>query len=154
MENVTVRRSAIAWTLAAGVAATLGGAATWATRANDAADANAALSCDGLASLALPHTSITSASVVSAGGFQPSGGRGGNAYAGLPAFCRAAAGLTPSSDSDIKVEVWLPASGWNGKYQAVGNGGWAGTIGYAAMARALARGYATSGTDGTHRRLG
>jgi tannase/feruloyl esterase len=58
--------------------------------------------------------------------------------------------LTPSSDSDIKVEVWLPAAGWNGKYQAVGNGGWAGTIGYAAMARALAKGYATSGTGTGH----
>ena len=46
-------------------------------------------------------------------------------YADLPEFCRVAATLTPSSDSDIKVEVWLPANGWNGKFQAVGNGGWA-----------------------------
>ena len=53
-------------------------------------------------------------------------GRGGNPYRTLPAFCRVAATLTPTSDSDIKVEVWLPASGWNGKFQAVGNGGWAG----------------------------
>src|SRR4029077_15691669 len=42
------------------------------------------------------------------------------------------------------------ASGWNGKFQAVGNGGWAGTIGYAAMGRALAQGYATSSTDTGH----
>ena len=47
--------------------------------------------------------------------------------------------LTPSSDSDIKIEVWLPDSAaWNGKFQAVGNGGWAGTIAYPAMATALA----------------
>jgi feruloyl esterase len=48
------------------------------------------------------------------------------------------------------VEVWLPASGWNGKLQAVGNGGWAGTISYPAMAQALRRGYATTSTDTGH----
>src|SRR5205823_4916797 len=38
-------------------------------------------------------------------------GRGGNQanpYAILPAFCRVALTLTPSSDSDIRIEVWLP----------------------------------------------
>src|SRR5207245_10476996 len=68
----------------------------------------------------------------------------------LPTFCRVAATLRPSSDSDIKIEVWLPVSGWNGKYQAVGNGGWAGVISYSAMAEALGRGYATSSTDTGH----
>src|SRR5207244_9396889 len=65
----------------------------------------------------------------------------------LPTFCRVTATLRPSSDSDIKIEVWLPMGNWNGKYQAVGNGGWAGVISYSAMAEALARGYATSSTD-------
>ena len=69
----------------------------------------------------------------------------------LPAFCRVAASLTPSSDSDIRIEVWLPDTGnWNGKFQAVGNGGWAGTITYPAMATALAAGYATTSTDTGH----
>ena len=40
--------------------------------------------------------------------------------------------------------------GWNGKYQAVGNGGWAGIISYPAMASALREGYATSSTDTGH----
>ncbi len=83
----------------------------------------------------------------------PGGGaRGGRAqvYASLPSFCRVAATLAPSSDSDIKVEVWLPASGWNGKFQAVGNGGWAGTISYPALAQAVAAGYATASTDTGH----
>ena len=71
-------------------------------------------------------------------------------FATLPAFCRLAATLKPSSDSDIKIEVWLPASGWNGKYQAVGNGAFSGSIAYPAMAAALARGYATSSTDTGH----
>ena len=58
--------------------------------------------------------------------------------------------LRPSSDSDIKVEVWLPSSGWNGKFEAVGAGAMAGSIPYALMAPALAEGYATSGTDTGH----
>ena len=68
----------------------------------------------------------------------------------LPAFCRVAATLKPTADSDIKIEVWMPASGWNGKFQAVGNGAFNGSIAYPAMMTALARGYATSSTDTGH----
>ena len=80
-------------------------------------------------------------------------GRGNapNVYAMLPAFCRVAATLTPTNDSEIKIEVWLPDSAnWNGKFEAVGNGGLAGTIAYPAMAAALASGYATTSTDTGH----
>ena len=76
-------------------------------------------------------------------------GGGGQAFAELPAFCRVAATLKPSSDSDIRVEVWLPVAGWS-KFEAVGNGGFAGSISYPAMAQALRRGYATSSTDTGH----
>ena len=112
----------------------------------------AAGSCESLSALKLPDTTITMAQSVAAGGFSPptTGGGGQAAYSTLPAFCRVAATIKPTSDSDIKVEVWLPASGWNGKYQAVGNGGWAGSIAYGAMARALRDGYATSSTDTGH----
>ena len=68
----------------------------------------------------------------------------------LPSFCRVVLTLTPSSDSDIKSEVWLPLAGWNGKFQQVGNGGWGGSIQYAALATALRRGYAASSTDTGH----
>jgi feruloyl esterase len=61
-------------------------------------------------------------------------------YGGLPAFCRVTARLTPTDDSDIAAEVWLPAADWNGKYQAVGNGGFAGSIRHRSMAAALAQG--------------
>jgi feruloyl esterase len=112
---------------------------------------SAAASCESLTALELPDTTITLAQSVAPGAFSPpTSGGGGQAYATLPAFCRVAATIKPTSDSDIKVEVWLPASGWNGKYQAVGNGGWAGTITYGAMARALRDGYATSSTDTGH----
>ena len=79
------------------------------------------------------------------------GGRGNqpSPYAMLPSFCRVAVTLTPSSDSDIRIEVWLPTQ-WNGRFQAVGNGAWAGTIPYGPMAGALLEGYATAGTDTGH----
>jgi len=111
--------------------------------------------CESLMAVTLKDATVTRAEVVPPGKFSPpDGGRRGpgrgSVYADLPEFCRAAATLTPSSDSDIKIEVWLPASGWNGKFQAVGNGGWAGVISYTAMADALRAGYATASTDTGH----
>jgi feruloyl esterase len=121
------------------------------------AAAGGGASCEGLTSLALQGTTITAAQVVAAGAFTPPAanrggtGRGGAVYAALPSFCRLAATLKPTSDSDIKIEVWLPAAAsWNGKFQAVGNGGWAGSISYPALAQAVARGYATASTDTGH----
>src|SRR4051812_17855731 len=87
-------------------------AGSFAVAALTVAPVVAAGSCEALASLTLPNTTITAAQTVPAGGFtQPGarGGRGGNDGASsLPAFCRVAATLKPSSDSDIKIEVWLP----------------------------------------------
>lgn len=66
-------------------------------------------------------------------------------------FCRVEGTIKPSADSDIKFEVWLPPEGsWNGKYQGVGNGGFAGSLIYAPMSWALEAGYAVSGTDAGH----
>ena len=114
-----------------------------------------AASCDSLMALSLPDTTITAAQLVPAGQFSAPGqrqgaGRGVNPYTELSEFCRVAATLRPSSDSDIKVEVWLPARNWNGKFQAVGNGGWAGAISYSAMAEAVRAGYASASTDTGH----
>ena len=111
----------------------------------------AAASCESMSSLALSNTSITLAQMVPAGGFTlPGTGPAVPQFSQLPAFCRVAATLTPSSNSDIRVEVWLPAVDWNGKFQAVGNGGWAGVISYGALASALQEGYATASTDTGH----
>jgi len=96
------------------------------------------------------NATITLAEPVAPGAFTPQGGRGADAFKTLPAFCRVAATITPVPDSEIKIEVWLPESGWNGKLQSVGNGAWAGSIGYPAMATALAAGYATASTDTGH----
>ena len=114
-------------------------------------EVSAAPSCDSLKQLRLRDTTITAVEQVAAGGFSPAGsGRGGQAYRDLPGFCRVSATLTPTADSDIKVEVWLPESGWNGKFQAVGNGAWSGAIVYTALADALRLGYAAGSTDTGH----
>jgi feruloyl esterase len=118
---------------------------------------DAAGSCEGLAALALPNSTITLAQPVQPGPFVPGGAGAAGGRGGAPqtlnsptAFCRVAATLKPSADSDIKIEVWLPTSNWNGKFQAVGNGAFNGTIAYPAMIAALGRGYATSSTDTGH----
>ena len=74
--------------------------------------------------LSLPNSKVTVAQQVAPGTFTP-GATGSPApvFAKLPEFCRVAATLTPSSGSDVKIEVWLPATGWNGKFQAVGGKG-------------------------------
>ena len=120
--------------------------------------AAAPVSCEGLSSLQLQNATVTSATAIAAGAFAPPTavpGRGvppalARAMASAPAFCRVALTSKPTADSDIKIEVWLPASGWNGKLQAVGNGGWAGTISYQPLAAAVALGYAAASTDSGH----
>jgi feruloyl esterase len=114
---------------------------------------SAAAACEDLSKLTLPNTTITMAQSVAAGAMPAPAGRGAaqaNPFAQLPAFCRVAATSKPSPDSDIKFEVWLPASGWNGKFQAVGNGGWNGNIDLNAIAAAMRRGYAAASTDTGH----
>ena len=93
-----------------------------------------AASCHELMEFALPQAKITAANVP----IQQSG------------VCRVAATLTPTPDSDIKIEVWLPQENWNGKYMAVGNGGWSGAINYRALTDGVRRGYASSSTDTGH----
>jgi feruloyl esterase len=62
-------------------------------------------------------------------------------------ICRLVALVGPKV---IKLEIWLPTEGWNGKFQGVGNGGLAGLIDYGAIRRAIARGYAAAATDTGH----
>src|SRR5262245_60821689 len=107
-------------------------------------------SCADLSRLSLPKVAITLARAIAPGGFTPPGDSGAERTRALPACSRVAATLTPTPDSDIKMEVWLPESGWNGKLQAVGNGAFNGSIAYPALSTALARGYAASSTDTGH----
>jgi hypothetical protein len=103
--------------------------------------------CEALAGTRLPHTTVSIAQPVPEGTFKPPYG---NALEKLPAFCRVAGVIKPTADSYIRFETWMPASGWNGKFLGVGNGGFAGSIDYKAMGGNLKRGYATAATDTGH----
>jgi feruloyl esterase len=72
-----------------------------------------AQSCESLSKLVSPTVSITLAKTIDAGAFTPAGST--TTFPDLPAFCRVAANLKPTADSDIRAEIWLPISGWNGK---------------------------------------
>ncbi len=126
--------------------------------------------CESLSRLSLPNTKIILAQMVPQGDFTVDNGP--VRFPGeprivvlknLPGFCRVAAEISPAPDSDIRIEVWMPLTAWNGKFQGVGNGGWAGRVpqpqvkvqflqpmDYPEMARALRDGYATAGTDTGH----
>src|SRR2546425_5401076 len=92
-----------------------------------------AATCESLQAMSLPNMTISLAQSVAAGAFSPpatgeGGAPPGATFKELPAFCRVAATLRPSADSDIRFEVWMPVADWNNKFQAVGNGGVAGSI--------------------------
>lgn len=105
-----------------------------------------AADCASLAGDQLPNTTIQ-ASEVPAGTFHPPYG---DPVTELPTFCRVTGVIRPSSDSDIRFEVWLPETGWNGKYLGVGNGGFAGSIDFRTLGGNLKNGYATAATDTGH----
>ncbi|QNI30368.1 tannase/feruloyl esterase family alpha/beta hydrolase [Alloacidobacterium dinghuense] len=117
-------------------------------------DAASAQRCAELKRLAIPEANIVSAEIVAAGVFTPpdlkTGQRVPHVYKTAPSFCRVVATLKPTADSDIKVEVWMPASGWNGKFRGQGNGGFAGYIAYAGLAASVSQGYAAASTDTGH----
>lgn len=121
------------------------------------ATGTAQTSCARLASLSLPNTMMTSAAMIPAGQWERVPGA---RIERVPEFCRVEAMLKPSPDSGIRMEVWLPTSGWNGRFQAAGTDG---GINYASatdavqtpgsvepasgMLRALRRGFATGSND-------
>lgn len=111
----------------------------------------AAQSCENLRNFSLANVEVNSTEQIAAGAFSPPGSdsNAANSYDDLPAFCRVNLTLTPTPDSDIKMELWLPAD-WNGKYLAVGNAAFTGFVRHSAMTMPLGRGYATSSTDTGH----
>ena len=103
----------------------------------------AAASCASLAGASVVNTTFTAAEDVPAGKFVTAAGA---TIDNLPAFCRVAATIKPSAESNIKVELWMPAN-WNGKFLGTGNGGAGGAIRYNDLANGLRRGYAVANTD-------
>ena len=121
-----------------------------------ASPAHATTSCADLSkTLKIPDTTITLAIEVPAGSFKMPGAGGGPGgpsqnLTALPAFCRVAGTIRPTTDSDIRFEVWMPLTGWNGKFVGGGNGVWAGSIAYGDMITPLSSGYATAASDVGH----
>lgn len=120
-------------------------AVAFATTAFAAATPAKADSCSNLAkTFHRPKTTITMAQTVPAGTFVSPAA---DTLPNMPKFCRVAGFATPSSDSHIQFEVWLPQSGWNLKYLQVGCGGYCGAVPYTSMADPLRRGYVVAATD-------
>ena len=118
----------------------------------EAGGARAALAdeCTDLSNLVLPEVSSITATAEAANAFMyPTFG----GTAAVPvAFCRVQITVAPQ----IKIEVWLPpAASWNHRFEAVGGGGYAGTISYSALAMAVTGDeqtgqFATASTDTGH----
>lgn len=107
-------------------------------------------SCEpaALAGVQLAGATVTGAAPVAAGSYTPPGGR---AIANLPAFCRITAQATPSADSLINFEIWVPeGQAWNGKMVVTGNGGYSPALSTGDMAYAMRQGYAVVGGDTGH----
>jgi len=113
-------------------------------------------SCESLSQWKIDGAKVASAETVVVGAFSPPPNStpwlaGDPAfYKTLPSFCRLVIDAVPSSDSDIKIEVWMPVSGWNGKFQGQANGGFAGELDYHHLGVSLQKGYATAATDTGH----
>src|SRR5438874_1816374 len=103
-----------------------------------------AQACESLSSLDIPYATITAAQSIPAGSFQPPTGA---LITNLPAFCRVALTMMPSSDSSIRVEVWMPASTWTGRFQGTGGGGYTGSVNYGVLGTGVRAGNATANTD-------
>jgi feruloyl esterase len=110
--------------------------------------------CAGLKTLSLKHAEVVSATLVESHPFQkPSSVPASYRLpaATVPAHCEVHGIARPTSDSEIRFEVWLPSPAvWNGKYLQRGNGGWAGSIWFWALITPVARGYAVAATDDGH----
>ncbi|ACU75960.1 Tannase [Catenulispora acidiphila DSM 44928] len=92
--------------------------------------------------------SVTAVSVL-AGTFQVPGTPplGGFPVADVPAHCEVTVTVThPGANDHAKVQVWLPQTGWNGRFQGVGGAAYAaGQI--SNVATAVKQGYAAAMTD-------
>jgi len=110
-----------------------------------------AADCAALKQTAFRGAEITTAHLQAAGPFVLPPELGPARTVLLPAFCRIQGVLRPTPDSAIAFEVWLPAEGWNGRFQGIGNGGFAGSISYAGLAAAVQDGDAAAATDTGHK---
>ncbi len=110
-----------------------------------ASTADGAARCQTISEMKIHGVTITAASSVESGSFTPPGEK--SAIFNLPPFCRVAATLQPTPDSNIRIELWMPEKDWNGRFLGTGNGGGAGSLSYRSLALGMRRGFATANTD-------
>jgi hypothetical protein len=110
-------------------------------------DATPDTMCQGLTQPLVPGAVVQSITEVD----QPAGTvqvPGGPAIPNVPARCEVTLYLThPGASDHVRVAVWLPTSGWNGRFQGTGGGGYSAGVFELALAPAVQGGYAAASTD-------
>ena len=103
------------------------------------------MDCEALARVTSEASTVTSATRVSAGS------KVANLDVETP-MCRVQGVARPSADSEIKFEVWLPATAqsWTGRFKLNGTGGYAGAIPYPRLAQDIGDGFVTAGSNMGH----
>jgi hypothetical protein len=99
------------------------------------------MSCQGLASMHLPETTVHTSAPPP---------RASQLSAALPSNCVATAVLKPGRGSNITMELWMPTGAWNAKLLMIGNDGRRDSVPSAEMVEPLRRGYAVVATDTGH----
>ena len=138
------------WAIAAAVA-TFTGCGGDDDAAQEVATIATTKSCDtaSMQSVQLSNAQINAATSVPAGNYMVPGTN--TTLTNLPAFCRVDASATPSTDSLINFQVWVPVgAAWNGKLVTTGNGGYSPSLNFGDMAYAMRQGYAVIGGDTGH----
>ena len=107
----------------------------------------AATPCTNLKFLQLQETTITSAEDNTTRTFTIPNSNPPIILTGLPTFCRVTATLTPTSDSTIHIEVWLPETTWNGRFLGTGGAGFQGMIAYGELSTGIGKGFAATNSD-------
>ncbi|MER7006111.1 tannase/feruloyl esterase family alpha/beta hydrolase [Dactylosporangium sp. NPDC000555] len=103
--------------------------------------------------MAVPRPQVSGARVLSVTAAGHPGGAallpdGGHVVVGVPAFCDVTVVLThPGAGDRVRVRVWLPRTGWNGRFQAVGGGGFSAGGSDRALVPPVRGGYAAASTD-------
>ena len=109
-----------------------------------AGGARAASDCASLTSVQPEASTVSAASIVT-----PPATIGGAAVS--VSFCRVQGVARPTSDSEIRFEVWLPlAAAWTGRMKVNGTGGYAGATPYARLAQDIGDGFVTAGSNMGH----
>jgi hypothetical protein len=117
--------------------------------AQTASPAAAPLNCSAMTVKAPAGATIESVTAVSqAGGTVQGTGLLNGTVTDVPPYCDVTLTLThPGAGDHAKVQVWLPVSGWNGRFEGLGGSAYAAGDNGTGLATAVKSGYAAATTD-------